>query len=46
MHNALCVDTILCHWTQHVNDPYYFDLYDKMETRTSRDLCEKKLISM
>ena len=27
-----------CHWTQHVNNSYYFELYDEMETRTSPDL--------
>ena len=30
-----------CHWTQHVNNPYYFELYQENEVRTQEDLRQK-----
>ena len=27
-----------CHWTEHVNNPYYFELYQEDEERTQEDL--------
>ena len=37
--SGLCKNCVEhCHWTSHVNNPYYFVLYKKTETRTSEDL--------
>ena len=35
-----------CSWRQHVNNPYYFRLYDDVETRTSDDLKSRFDIAM
>ena len=30
-----------CHWKQHVNNPYYFEIYEEEEERTQEDLKRK-----
>ena len=35
-----------CSWRDHVNNPYYFELYQDFETRTSNDLKQKFYVAM